>query len=143
MKMQWKSQVGRVLPVAVCALFVAGCQGYLVFTTATKAGLHISQQADQSPSALFGYKRAEVASIPANPKNASTTEDTYSVLATFCVRYDPLFSQSAEDSLQIRSVFATGMAAREAAKNPEMQSFFAAAALKQVLAPGKTEKKCF
>jgi hypothetical protein len=103
-----------------------GCQSYLAFTTATKFGLDISQQTDQSPHIHLGYKRAELASIPSPPANATETNDTYSVLGTFCVRYDP--NPFSTDSLQIRQLFATGMAARIAAKQEDLQKMFGQAA---------------
>jgi len=135
-----KCSIHRVLTVASLATFLYGCQGYLAFSTATRFGLDISQQADRSPNVLLGYKRGELASIPAPEKSASTTEDTYSVLGTFCVWYDP--NPFSSDSLQIRQYFATGLAAREAAKNPDMQVIFGHAAFK-LLKKEETNQKCF
>jgi hypothetical protein len=132
------------LAAVAIAFSLSGCQGYLVFTTATTFGLDISQQANQTPHVVLGYKRGEVASIPASRKNASATEDTYSVLAYFCAKYDPILSQSTTDSLQIRSVFTTGMAAQTAASNTDMQRFFAEAAMKKIVGGSEpSDKKCF
>ena len=138
----------RLMPPTIAAVTIAlalvGCQGYLVFTTATTFGLDISQQANQTPHVVLGYKRGELASIPATQKNASATEDTYSVLAYFCAKYDPILSQSTTDSLQIRSVFTTGMAARAAASNADMQRYFAEAAMKKIVSGSEpSDKKCF
>ena len=138
----------RLMPPTIAAVTIAlalvGCQGYLVFTTATTFGLDISQQANQTPHVVLGYKRGELASIPVTQKNASATEDTYSVLAYFCAKYDPILSQSTTDSLQIRSVFTTGMAARAAASNADMQRYFAEAAMKKIVSGSEpSDKKCF
>lgn len=57
--------------LALSALFLigqallSGCNNYLVFSTATKFGLDISQEAGQPPKMALGYKRAEVVIIPA------------------------------------------------------------------------------
>lgn len=131
---------------------LGGCvKDYLVFTTGTKFGVDISQQADQPPTMLIGYKRSEIASIPAKKENATEEEDTYSVVGNFCVMVDPqLFATSqTRDSLQIRSIFSTGLAARDIAANPAMQVFFARRAFGLGLRDpgsdkkGKTDKKCF
>lgn len=131
----------HVIASGAAVLVLTGCQGYLAFSTATTFGLDVSQRANESPHVVMGYKRAEVASLPASQKNATEVEDTYSVLGTFCASYDP--NLSGRDSLQIRSVFTTGMAARKAAGNKDMQKFFAGVAF-QILAEDEQSKtKCF
>lgn len=107
---------------------LAGCTNVLGFGTATKFGLDIAQQADQTIDVSMGYDRVEIASIPA-PKNEVATAgtdkamgaDTYSVLGTFNVSYGNPWD---EQPLVLHQVFATGWAAREAAKIPEMRAYF-------------------
>ena len=107
--------------LALCFLTV-GCQDYLVFSTATKFGLDISQDAGQPPKMLVGYKRAEVAIIPAEKENATgipatagqLSQDTYSVFAEVCIKAPGLLTIN--DPLKIRSTFATGVAARTTQK---------------------------
>ncbi|MDD5322950.1 MAG: hypothetical protein PHD43_20535 [Methylococcales bacterium] len=121
----------------------AGCQNVLGFSTATKFGLDISQRPDQTIDVSMGYDRTEVASIPA-PKNEDATQsgdgtgtDTYSVLGTFVVFYgNPFLDQP----LVLNQFFATGMAARKAAKSPELQRFFGEATGK-IAAENKTSTK--
>ncbi|MCS6305666.1 MAG: hypothetical protein H8K07_18680 [Nitrospira sp.] len=140
---------------AVTSLF--GCNNYLVFTTSTKFGIDASQNGNQPPHVVLGYKRAEVAIIPAEHKAATETEDTYAVLGDFCVMANPSLydwidtvfkapkkwpSNDVKDSLQIRSIFATGMAARAAADNDAIQAHFARATLRHTRT-GASEKNCF
>lgn len=158
----------RQLVPAVIALafFSSACQDYLVFTTSTKFGLEATQEAEQPPKMMLGYKRAEMVIIPARKLNASVTksptdsgkpqqvitnEDTYSVLGDFCVTANPsLFDffktlkadSTAPDSLQIRAVFATGLAAQAAAHNDDMQSVFAMYASQHAQKP-VLHKQCF
>lgn len=130
---------------------LSGCNNYLVFTTATKFGIDISQEAGQPPTMVLGYKRAEVAIIPAKHKLANATEDAYAVLSNFCVMANPSISDwinsasntaGVKDSLQIRSIFATGLAAREAAESEKIQELFARAAMQRTR-DGVTDKQCF
>ncbi len=148
----------RAFVLAIAVLIsvgtLPGCNNYLVFTTATKFAIDVSQDGNQPPKVVLGYKRAEVAVIPAEHRAATATEDTYAVLGNFCVMANPSLydwigsmikkenSQDIKDSLQIRSVFATGMAARQAAETAEMQAFFARATLQRTTT-GATEKHCF
>ena len=144
----------RAFLLAIMALIgtttLPGCNNYLVFTTATKFAIDVSQDGNQPPKVVLGYKRAEVAVIPAEHRAATATEDTYAVLGNFCVMANPSLSdwigsmikKGNPDSLQIRSVFATGMAARQAAETKEIQSFFARATLQRT-ATGATDKHCF
>ncbi len=115
-------------------LMLGSCQNVLGFSTATKFGLDISQRTDQTIDISMGYDRTEVASIPA-PKDDDATEsgvgmdkdntDAYSVLGTFVVTYgNPFLDQP----LVLDQFFATGMAARKAARSPELQKFFGEAA---------------
>ena len=151
MKKAVRPFLSSIYLVIIPFVFLSGCaEDYLVFTTGTKFGLDISQQPDQPPNLVLGYKRLELASIPAIKKNATTSEDTYSVLGNFCVKADPqLLGPFNQDSLQIRSVFSTGMAAREIADNPAMQLFFARHVLGIGLREpdaepkGRTNKNCF
>jgi len=134
---------------------LSGCNNYLVFTTATKFGLDVSQEAGQPPKMALGYKRAEAAIIPAEHKLANETDDTYAVLSDFCVMANPSIydwwdtlktsnanPEGVRDSLQIRSIFATGLAAREAAETEAIQAHFARAVMQRTRM-GATDKHCF
>ena len=118
------STVGPLRTFLVLApLLLAGCGNTLGFGTATKFGLDISQQADQTIDVSMGYDRAEVASIPA-PKNtdAGSGEDTYSVLGLFDVHYGNPFT---DQPLTLHQFFATGWAAYDAARDHSLQVLFA------------------
>lgn len=144
-----------ILCLMVATATLSGCNNYLVFTTATKFGIDASQDGNQPPKVVLGYKRAELAIIPADHKAATETEDTYAVLSDFCVMANPSLydwtdtiktqdrkAQDTKDSLQIRSIFATGMAARQAAENEAIQAHFARAVLQRTHT-GASEKNCF
>jgi hypothetical protein len=142
-----------MMSILILVTFAAlwGCENYLVFTTSTKFGIDVSQQGNQPPKMLVGYKRAELAVIPAVKENASNTNDTYSVLGNFCAHYDPSLyawwsamkgESNIPDSLQIRSLFLTGMAARDAAIDPAIQNFFTKA-VRDRSRTGASEKQCF
>lgn len=115
-------RIGLVFPVAAV---LSGCTNVLAFTTATKFGLDIAQRADQTVDVTMGYDRSEIASIPVPKKDeisdADANSDAYSVLGTFWVRYDTPWG---EQPLELDQFFATGMAARQAAKSPEMGKVF-------------------
>ncbi len=138
-------QLSACVTGACIALLLQGCEGYLVFGTATKFGLDISQRADQNIDVTLGYQRVEAVSIPA-PKekevsgpdgkkdgqgqsqggsDASKDRDTYSVIGRFHVKYgNPFFGEP----LELNQLFATGHAARLAAKNKQMMEAFGRAA---------------
>jgi hypothetical protein len=102
---------------------VTGCGNTLVFGTATKLGLDISQRPDQMIDVTMGYDRYEIVSIPAQNKDSedfSGNEDTYSVLAVFAVSYGNPWTEP----LILRQFFATGWAARKAAEDPRFQRYF-------------------
>jgi len=110
--------------VLVVSIAVTGCANTLGFSTATKFGLDISQQADQNIDVTMGYDRVEVASIPSPDKaDAGKDDDTYSVIGIFNISYGGL-----NDPLVLHQFFATGMAASDAASDPELQKVFAARA---------------
>ena len=118
----------RIGSVLALALTHSGCANVLGFGTATKFGLDISQRADQTVDVSLGYDLAEIASIPA-PKNNNATldengksvSDTYSVLGSFKVTYDNPFT---DEPLVLHQLFATGAAARAAARDSRMQAYF-------------------
>lgn len=132
----------------------AGCatKDYLVFITATKFGLDASQLPDQPPRAILGYKRMEYVSNPASKQPAEdsqdTKSDTFSTYSAICVMANPSIwkfikdivpGTTPEDSLQIRSVFMTGMVARSATKHPDIVD-----QLNNVLDPRNgNDSKCF
>ena len=122
--------IGLILPFT---MLQQACTDVLGFSTATKFALDISQRADQSIDVSLGYDRAEVASIPAGKKQDATkppskegNSDAYSVLASFKVSYGNPFMVliGKEKPFVLDQLFATGMAARTAANNPELQRFF-------------------
>lgn len=102
----------------------AGCTKTLMFSTATKVGLDISQRTDQMIDVSFGYDRVEVVSIPA-PRDTDAAEgkDTYSVLGIFSVSYGNPFATPREP-LTVDQFFATGKAAKKAANTPGIQDLF-------------------
>jgi hypothetical protein len=131
--------------IKACALAVtsvallAGCRNLLVFSTATKFGLDVSESSGQQPEITFGYNRAELVCIPigagdtnSNINDAGSTNDAYSVLGTFFVAFDPrIFTFSNTESnvlanpgVHINDLFATGIAAQKAAANPVMGAVF-------------------
>jgi len=118
------------LPLA--ALSAGCCSKYLAFGTATKFGLDITQKPDETIDVTMGYDRYEVASIPVPEQNkkgegnsATDADDSYSVLATFYVKYGNPFTGN---GLRLNQFFATGMAARELAERGEMREFLGDAA---------------
>ncbi|CBK43371.1 protein of unknown function [Nitrospira defluvii] len=142
--------------VVVAGSFL-GCENYLVVTTATKFGLEISQVAKEPPKVVLGYKREETTIIPAEHRNATsdgteTQTDTYSVLAEFCVMANPSLwdffeslsstGRDVPDGLQIRSFFATGLAAAQAADSVKTRHYFRDNMLERTDNKRK-EKRCF
>ena len=122
-----------VLAVTSVAL-LSGCRNLLVFSTATKFGLDISESAAQQPEITFGYNRAEVVSVPLGGGHTNTadryyvsdagpTNDAYSVLGTFSVGFDPSLNNTA--GIHVNDLFATGVAAQKAAASPAMGGVFA------------------
>jgi hypothetical protein len=108
------------------SLMLCGCTTKtLAFGTATKFGLDISQRPDQMIEVTLGYDRYELISIPAQEADATDAkgvkEDTYSALAIFSLVYGAPWK---DEPLVLRQFFATGWAARKAAEDPKMQTFF-------------------
>jgi hypothetical protein len=102
-------------------LAAQGCNGTLVFGTATKFGLDISQRPDQTVEVTMGYDRYELASIPSKGKDSKEDEaDAYSVLGIFGVSYGNPWTEA----LVLRQFFATGWAARKAGADPRFQQYF-------------------
>jgi hypothetical protein len=130
--------------LAVAVTTFIGCENYLVVTTATKFGIDISQVAKQPPTVVIGYKRQETSIIPADHQN-------YSVLSDFCVManpslwdfFDTMAGKDAPDSLQIRSFFATGIAAARAANSVQTREYFRNAVLQRTNENNQKEKQCF
>ncbi|MEX5220068.1 MAG: hypothetical protein NW701_19780 [Nitrospira sp.] len=125
----------RTGSLSILVLTLVGCvKDHAVFITSTKFGIDISQQADQPPKMLVGYKREEGIFLPAEHENSSAAGDTYSVLGYFCVMANPSlwdfikaiapFSEDVPDALQITSVFATGLPAQQLAQDDSMREFF-------------------
>jgi hypothetical protein len=119
-----RSRPTSLLTAAATVLLATGCASTLGFSTATKFGLDVSQQADQVINVSMGYDRAEVAAIPA-PSNtdAGANDDAYSVIGVFDVAYDNPWT-TAPPPLTLHQFFATGMAARKAASDPSLQQLF-------------------
>src|SRR5687767_13631711 len=111
----------------------SGCKNHLAFGTVTKFGLDISQKPDQTIDVTMGYRRAEMVSIPVakndkQPADADESKDAYSVLGRFNVSYGNPFKTGPNEGLHLKQFFATGMAARAAARNAEMRQAFGEAA---------------
>jgi len=150
-------RVGTLIGLVVLVIAVAGCvDRSVVFVTSTKFGLDASQRQDQKVEVTLGYQRAEVASIPmcvpasrsngpdgapsssmtCSEKNGydSTGEwDAYSLVGAFHVDYGNPFDTS--QPLTLRQAMATGMAARQLAKDPKLRPGFMVAADQAVRAP--------
>lgn len=119
-----RSQSVPLAVAAAAALLATGCASTLGFSTATKFGLDVSQQADQTINVSMGYDRAEVAAIPApEDADAGANDDTYSVIGLFDVSYDNPWSPTGPP-LRLHQFFATGMAARQAAEDKSLQTLF-------------------
>lgn len=115
-----RPEVATALLTFSVIVILTGCGKTLAFGTATKFGLDISQRPDQMIDVTMGYDRYEVASVPAQEKDAENDdEDTYSVLGTFSVSYGSPWLEP----LVLRQFFATGWAARQAAADPHFQRF--------------------
>ena len=156
MERNWKRGAG-IWVLAWMLLQAPGCatKDYLVFVTATKFGLDASQLPDQPPRAILGYKRMEYVSNPSSKQPAEITDDsqkivtdTFSTYSSICVMANPSIwkfikdiipGTTPEDSLQIRSVFMTGMAARSATNHPDIVD-----QLNNVIDPRNgNDSKCF
>ena len=105
----------------------AACTKTLMFSTATKVGLDISQRTDQMIEVTFGYDRVELVSIPAPADTDAGTgpsgKDTYSVLGIFSVSYGNPFAIPRQP-LKVDQFFATGEAAKTAATTPGIKDLF-------------------
>jgi hypothetical protein len=113
--------VGLSILMVPLLFMCSGCSNTLVFGTATKFGVDISQRPDQVIEVTMGYDRYEVLSIPAQNQDAKEQEDTYSVLGIFAVSYGNPWTF---EPLILRQFFATGRAAQQAAGNPGFQRYF-------------------
>lgn len=108
--------------VLLLPLLGGACKNQLAFTTGTKFGLDISQKADQTIDVTMGYRRVEAASIPVPAdSDADENRDAYSVLGRFNVSYGDPFKAGTNEGLHLKQFFATGMAARAAARSPAMR----------------------
>ena len=110
------------MALAVPLALATGCcaKRYIAFTTATKFALDVSQKADQTIDVSMGYDRSELASVPAIEDNADGTKDAYAVLGKFSVKYGNPFTTP----LVLNQVFATGIAARNAAASEQGRTYF-------------------
>ena len=137
--------------VSILLFSLTGCvKDHAVFVTSTNFGLDVSQQSNQPPTMLVGYRRQEGVFLPAEHKNAGDGTDTYSVLGYFCVMANPSlwdaikalapFSDDIPDALQITSVFATGFSAQQLAQDQSMREFFQKQITKSKLKG--SEKRC-
>ena len=114
MKMRFAAYLPSLVFSTLVLLVTNGCiNDHVVFTTSTKFALDISQQADQPPKVLLGYKREEGVFLP-SPHEPGTIEeleadvsksgngdqlppaskqtaqnDTYSVVSFICVMANP------------------------------------------------------
>lgn len=141
----------RTGALSIVLLVPTGCiKDHAVFVTSTNFGIDVSQQSDQPPKMLIGYRRQEGVFLPAEHQNAEEGKDTYSVLGYFCVMANPSlwdaikalapFSDDVPDALQITSVFATGFSAQQLAQDESMRAFFQKQITKSKLKG--SEKRC-
>ena len=105
---------------------LSGERRILVFGTGTSLGLKLGFTGDAPSSIDFGYDREELSVIPMHkqaPSGDSNKPDKYSsVLASVDVNLaTPNFLGT---DLKLTQFFATGAAARNLAKNPDIQSYF-------------------
>jgi hypothetical protein len=137
--------------LSIVLFLLTGCvKDHAVFVTSTNFGIDVSQQSDQPPKMLVGYKRQEGVFLPAEHQNAGDGKDTYSVLGYFCVMANPSlwdfikalapFSDDVPDALQINSVFATGFSAQQLAQDEGIREFFRRQITKSKLKG--SEKRC-
>jgi hypothetical protein len=131
-----KGRIGLAALLLVVAVGGGACVNTMMFSTATKVGLDISQRADQVIDVSLGYDRVEVVSIPA-PKDsdAGTDKETYSVLGIFDLRYGNPWTEP----LVVNQFFGTGAAAQKMARDGDFRRFFGEKAGQ--LAPEPTRTK--
>jgi hypothetical protein len=118
---------GALSAVIVALALLSGCgiKKNLAFGTATKFGLDISQRPDQTIDVTMGYDRFEIASIPApDSDDARANEDTYAVIGTLFIGYDNPWAIWNDPPLRVNQVFATGWAARKAARDSALGRFY-------------------
>jgi hypothetical protein len=122
------SNNGGIAWTLLLASALAGCSSserLLAFATATTFGLDISLRADDNVNVVLGYDRVEVATVPVQEtKDASKTDDAYSVLGFFHVDYGNPWNPGSD--LTLKQLFATGVAAQESSSQPTgLQKFLA------------------
>jgi hypothetical protein len=106
----------------------------LVFGTGTSVGLKLGFTGDSPSSINLGYDREELSVIPLHrkaPAADSNTPDKYSsVLASIDLNLTTPNFLGAD--LKLTQFFATGAAARNLAKSPEIRNYFSAVAASSV-----------
>jgi hypothetical protein len=141
------------VPLVTLLVGLGGCGSALVFGTATKFGVDISQRADRMIEVSLGYDRVEFVSIPASGTDArgagaggcrdrgqpavsggargsgasGTTGGPDGGLDTYSVMGTFKVTYDTPwggDPVVIRQFFATGLAARQAACQPKWQEYF-------------------
>jgi hypothetical protein len=97
------------LLVIVALGSLLGCGPKVIVATGTTLGLKATPGDGQTrpPQVTLGYKRAEVAIVPTDGKDANGTEDAYSAMAAFD------FSSKWFGKTELSSFIATGNAARD------------------------------
>lgn len=103
----------------------------LVFSTATNIGLKVGFTGQVPSSIKFGFERGELSIIPLHSQTTAEKPDKYtSVLASIDMNLD---TPSMKDTdLQVSQFFATGAAARNLAKHPDIRAYFQRLAASQV-----------
>lgn len=116
------ARAGMLVGLFCTAGAMVGCADRLAFATATTFGVSASQRADNTAELVLGYDRAEIVSIPAPHANSTkdgagdlNLKDTYSVVGSFEAKYRGLLGSGS--GLELRQIFATGFAARNAVAN--------------------------
>ena len=104
----------------------------LIFGTGTNVGLKLGFTGNYPSNIKFGFDREELSIIPLHHQAASTEQpDKYtSVLAAIDMNLDtPTLTDT---GLQITQFFATGAAAKNLAKHPDIRAYFQKAAVAQI-----------
>jgi hypothetical protein len=103
----------------------------LVFSTATNIGLKVGFTGQVPSSIKFGFERGELLIIPLHSQTTAEKPDRYtSVLASIDMNLDTPSMKDAD--LQVSQFFATGAAARNLAKHPDIRAYFQRLAASQV-----------
>lgn len=120
-------------PPDMCAEQTANLNGErraLIFSTATNIGLKLGFTGNAPSSIKFGFNRGELSIIPLHQQAADKPDKYTSVLASLNMNLDT--PNLTGTDLQVTQFFATGAAARNLAKHPEIRDYFKKVAVSQI-----------